>query len=117
LLPIGGLARLDRLPEEPAEELIVALAPLVNVLLAITGFITFPENAEVLAAQLSSGVNANNFFFFHRKYRLAVFNLIPAMDGGVLRALLSFKLKRHSNQNCGKNRSIYSCRIYFRLLF
>jgi hypothetical protein len=59
------LARLDRLPEEPAEELIVALAgPLVNVLLAIiTGFLTFPENAEVLAAQLSSGVNANNFFF------------------------------------------------------
>jgi Zn-dependent protease len=35
---------------------------------------------RVLAAQLSSGVNANNFFFifFHRKYRLAVFNLIPA---------------------------------------
>jgi Zn-dependent protease len=68
LLPLV-LARLDRLPEEPAEELIVALAgPLVNVLLAIiTGFLTFPENAEVLAAQLSSGVNANNFFFiFHQ---------------------------------------------------
>jgi hypothetical protein len=64
LLPIGGLARLENCLKNPAEELIVALAgPLVNVLLAIiTGFITFPENAEVLAAQLSSGVNANNFF-------------------------------------------------------
>jgi Zn-dependent protease len=103
LLPIGGLARLDRLPEKPAEELIVAFAgPLVNFLLAIitSFFITFPENAEALAAQLSSGVNSNNFFlhFFIVNIVLAVFNLIPAfpMDGGrVLRALLSFKLKRH----------------------
>jgi Zn-dependent protease len=103
LLPIGGLARLDRMPEKPVEELIVAFAgPLVNIFLAIiTGFfITLPENAEALAAQLSSGVNASNFFlyFFIVNIVLAVFNLIPAfpMDGGrVLRALLSFQFKRH----------------------
>ncbi|WP_339920990.1 site-2 protease family protein [uncultured Flavobacterium sp.] len=103
LLPIGGLARLDKMPEKPIEELVVAFAgPLVNILLAlITGFfITFPENAEVLAAQLSTGVNASNFSlnFFIVNIVLAVFNLIPAfpMDGGrILRALLAFKFRRH----------------------
>lgn len=103
LLPIGGLARLEKIPEKPLEELIVALAgPLVNVILAfITGiFISIPSNAEQLTAELSNGVGANNFFlnFFLVNFWLAIFNLIPAfpMDGGrVLRALLSFKLQRH----------------------
>lgn len=103
LLPIGGLARLDKLPEKPLEELVVAFAgPLVNIVLALitSFFITFPENAEALAAQLSTGVNASNFFlnFFIVNIVLAVFNLIPAfpMDGGrVLRALLAFKFRRH----------------------
>lgn len=103
LLPIGGLARLERIPEKPLEELIVAFAgPLVNITLAfITGiFITIPDTSEQLMAELSNGVNANNFFlnFFLVNFWLAVFNLIPAfpMDGGrILRALLSFKLQRH----------------------
>jgi Zn-dependent protease len=118
LLPIGGLARLDRLPEEPAEELML-LQGSCQCFISNNNwfFITFPENAEVLAAQLSSGVNANNFSsFFIVNIVLAVFNLIPAfpwMEG--VRALLSFKLKRHSNQNCGKNRSIYSWIYFFRL--
>ena len=103
LLPIGGLARLERIPEKPLEELIVAFAgPLVNITLAfITGiFITIPDTSEQLMVELSNGVNANNFFlnFFLVNFWLAIFNLIPAfpMDGGrILRALLSFKLQRH----------------------
>ncbi|TRX03456.1 site-2 protease family protein [Flavobacterium gawalongense] len=103
LLPIGGLARLERIPEKPSEELIVAFAgPLVNITLAfITGiFITIPDTSEQLMAELSHGINANNFFlnFFLINFWLALFNLIPAfpMDGGrILRALLSFKLQRH----------------------
>lgn len=103
LLPIGGLARLERIPEKPSEELIVALAgPFVNITLAlITGlFIRIPDNAEELVVILSGGINGSNFLlnFFIVNIWLSIFNLIPAfpMDGGrVLRALLSLKLKRH----------------------
>jgi len=103
LLPIGGVSRLESLPEKPKEELIVTLAgPLVNIVLAfITGlFIDFPSTSEALAQELSAGVNASNFFlnFFIVNILLAVFNLIPAfpMDGGrILRAILSFKFERH----------------------
>jgi Zn-dependent protease len=102
LLPIGGLARLEKMPEKPSEELVVAIAgPAVNIALAIiTGlFIQLPAMNE-LSVQLSGGINASNFFlnFFIVNIWLAVFNLIPAfpMDGGrVLRALLSMRLKRH----------------------
>jgi Zn-dependent protease/predicted transcriptional regulator len=103
LLPIGGLARLERLPEKPSEELAVAFAgPFVNIVLAfITSlFITLPNTPEEMIGQLENGVNANNFFlnFYLVNIVLAIFNLIPAfpMDGGrVLRALLSYKLERH----------------------
>jgi Zn-dependent protease/predicted transcriptional regulator len=104
LLPIGGIARLERLPENPLEELIVAIAgPLVNFALAFIAqfFITIPEDSEELLALMSSGINANNFFlnFYLVNLTLAVFNLIPAfpMDGGrVLRALLAFRMDRNT---------------------
>lgn len=103
LLPIGGLARLERLPEKPSEELLVAFAgPFVNIVLAFitSWFITLPNTPEEMVGQLANGVNANNFFlnFYLVNIVLAIFNLIPAfpMDGGrVLRALLSYKLERH----------------------
>ncbi len=103
LLPIGGLARLESLPEKPKEELIVSIAgPLVNVALAIlTGFfIEFPDNPEQLSLLLSKGINAHTFFlnFYIVNIFLALFNMIPAfpMDGGrVLRALLGFKYEKH----------------------
>src|SRR6476620_6253896 len=97
LLPIGGVARLQRMPDKPAQELVVALAgPAVNVviaaiLFALLGHLTDPADAAHLEdpriGMLSrlAWVNVS----------LVVFNLIPAfpMDGGrVLRALLAMKL-------------------------
>lgn len=96
LLPIGGVARLERIPEEPSQELVVALAgPAVNVVIAailyivLGGFVP-SESMELQnpGVSLVGRLAAVNVF-------LAVFNLIPAfpMDGGrVLRAALAYRL-------------------------
>lgn len=98
LLPIGGVARLQRIPEHPLEELVVAIAgPMVNVvivavLLAIgvrwPGTTVGSDNHFLVAASFFPKLLAVNTF-------LVLFNLLPAfpMDGGrVLRALLALKL-------------------------
>jgi stage IV sporulation protein FB len=97
LLPIGGVARLERIPEEPYEEFLIAIAgPLVNVAIAFALVI-------VAGAHLSTGhlaaVESPNSSLIDRlaavNLFLAVFNMIPAfpMDGGrVLRALLAARL-------------------------
>jgi len=95
LLPIGGVARLERIPEKPSEELLVAIAgPLVNVVIAIglvaAGADLGTRNLALDSAQVPivDRLAAANLF-------LALFNMIPAfpMDGGrVLRALLSIRL-------------------------
>ncbi|GAB4137846.1 MAG: site-2 protease family protein [Bacteroidia bacterium] len=99
LLPIGGVARLEKFPDKPIQELWIAIAgPAVNIGIAvILGlFIHFPDGSE-LVTELNNNISSSNFLlnFFGVNIWLALFNLIPAfpMDGGrVLRALLSLKL-------------------------
>jgi Zn-dependent protease/CBS domain-containing protein len=101
LLPIGGVARLERMPREPRQELVVALAgPAVNVIIAallfgwltVTGGIpTFVESASLSAGFLERSFLAR---LLAVNVWLVLFNLIPAfpMDGGrVLRAVLAMK--------------------------
>jgi Zn-dependent protease/CBS domain-containing protein len=96
LLPIGGVARLERIPEEPTQELVIALAgPAVNLVIGIViwlalGGLIPVEGYEVQNPGISlfSRLAWVNFF-------LVLFNLIPAfpMDGGrVLRALLAYRM-------------------------
>ncbi|RDV05700.1 site-2 protease family protein [Undibacter mobilis] len=97
LLPIGGVAQLERIPEEPSQEFLIAIAgPLVNVaiaaLLILFGGAELTQNAAAAIdnSQISmvDRLAAVNLF-------LALFNLIPAfpMDGGrILRAALAAKL-------------------------
>ncbi len=101
LLPIGGLARLERMPEKPGQELLVAIAgPLVNVAIVILllPLVSHQLNEEYLAS--IQGINAGNFLLnlFLVNIFITIFNMIPAfpMDGGrVLRAALSYGMQRH----------------------
>jgi Zn-dependent protease/CBS domain-containing protein len=94
LLPIGGVARLERIPEKPSEEFLVAIAgPLVNVAIAIIliAVTSTHLSADHLAAMESPKVSMIDRLAEVNLF-LAVFNMIPAfpMDGGrVLRALLA----------------------------
>ncbi|HKA08557.1 MAG TPA: site-2 protease family protein [Gemmataceae bacterium] len=96
LLPIGGVARLERMPEKPAQELVVALAgPAVNVVLAGIFFVIAmiqdlspPESVLTFGDGLVLQLLLVNV-------GLVLFNMLPAfpMDGGrVLRALLAMRL-------------------------
>jgi stage IV sporulation protein FB len=97
LLPIGGVARLQRMPEEPKQELLIAIAgPLVTLVIAavlwlwlrITGGAVVWPGQEMEATGLAS-------LLLYANVMLLLFNLVPAfpLDGGrVLRALLSTRM-------------------------
>jgi Zn-dependent protease/predicted transcriptional regulator len=98
LYPIGGVARLERMPDQPLQELAVAVAgPAVNVLIAVLLFAWLQFSGAVVPVEglgwfrgpLVERLLVVNVF-------LVLFNLIPAfpMDGGrILRALLAMRLE------------------------
>ena len=99
LLPIGGMARLEKMPDKPGQEIAVALAgPAVNVMIWVLITLVLGVQADIGSLQsledpaegFLSRLAAVNIF-------LVVFNMIPAfpMDGGrVLRAVLATRLDR-----------------------
>ncbi len=112
LSPIGGIARLNKLPKQPLQEMLVAAAgPIVNIVIALLisplFLIASPEKRIQLYGALfpSSNVFINDLSLFDRlllfvfflNVVLAIFNLLPAfpMDGGrILRALLTTRMNR-----------------------
>lgn len=97
LLPIGGVARLERMPDKPAQELVVAAAgPMVNVLIAASLFVVLLF-AGATVPSLGLGWGRESFLanLMTINVVLILFNLIPAfpMDGGrILRALLAMNM-------------------------
>jgi Zn-dependent protease len=112
LTPIGGIARLERMPEKPVQEFLVALAgPMVNVVIALLLFglgwalfrderweifkwfmeqqLNLSNSEETVDVISESGIETTGLLFYlpilvATNIALVVFNLIPAfpMDGG-----------------------------------
>jgi stage IV sporulation protein FB len=97
LLPIGGVARLARIPEKPGQEFLIAIAgPLVNVAIAVVLMALTPTHlSTALFAAMQDPKGSMIDQLAAANLLIAAFNMIPAfpMDGGrVLRALLAIKL-------------------------
>lgn len=93
LLPIGGVSQMERMPEEPGEELRVAVAgPLVSFAIAAPLLAWHLVGVPAVLAELPTFV----FFLGYLNGFLGAFNLlVPAfpMDGGrVLRAGLAHRM-------------------------
>lgn len=99
LLPIGGVARLEYIPDKPRQELAIALAgPAVTLAIAAGLFVAAKlTGAPVMLTESAFQRGASSSFVAQLMWvnvSLLVFNLLPAfpMDGGrVLRALLALR--------------------------
>lgn len=106
LLPIGGIARLERMPREPRQELAIALAgPAVNVVLAAALYVALlltggaSTVVELLTADHSIDARAVVTQLCLINVWLAIFNLVPAfpLDGGrALRAVLAWRMRDYA---------------------
>jgi Zn-dependent protease len=97
LLPIGGIASIEKMPEDPRQEILIALAgPAVSFAIALLLWILLKMGNGLIALEDLSVTGGS---FLQRlmivNILLAAFNLLPAfpMDGGrVFRALLSLRM-------------------------
>ena len=101
LLPIGGVADLEKMPEDPKEEFTVSIAgPISNLAIALILWIVLTISGNFdLQGEDFRAINKSNFLIVltFANLMLATFNLLPVfpMDGGrVLRALLAIRLPR-----------------------
>lgn len=97
LMPIGGRAQMERIPEVPMQEILISLAgPAVNVALAVLSYMLLLPSIQKQGIEILSYIDSSLLIrFFWLNVVLAIFNLLPAfpMDGGrVLRACLAFKI-------------------------
>ncbi|MGQ0539165.1 MAG: site-2 protease family protein [Gemmatimonadaceae bacterium] len=97
LLPIGGVARLERLPAKPSEEFAIAVAgPLVSIAIAAALYVLLLLSGSRAVVDTTT-VTSSSFVARVMWVNVAIvlFNLLPAfpMDGGrMLRALLAMRL-------------------------
>lgn len=100
LLPIGGMANIDDMPEKPKQEIVVTLSGLVvNVVIALLLWAIISIIPGYTFDASFQSITSENFLILLMYVNLFVvaFNLIPAfpMDGGrILRAALSFRFDR-----------------------
>lgn len=101
LLPIGGVARLERMPDKPWQEFLVAIAgPMVNVVIAgiIVVAMSMIYSFEAIRAALTPIMGLTDSFWVNLakvNIFLVLFNMLPAfpMDGGrIVRSLLAMVL-------------------------
>lgn len=99
LLPIGGVASMEKMPEDPRQEILIALAgPAVNLFISLCLWVWLGISTPA-GTQLTLSLTEGGFlqWLLIINLLLGVFNLLPAfpMDGGrVLRAALALRMDR-----------------------